>query len=78
MEFSREMKKFHDDILLQKIADRIRSLRNEASISQKELQNITDINIDRLETGKINITVSTIKKLCDYFRISLSEFFQEM
>ena len=72
------MGKIHDDILLKKIASRIKGLREEKGISQKELHNVTDINIDRLEGAKVNVTIGTIQKLCSYFEISISEFFKEM
>lgn len=75
---SQEMGKIHDDILLREIASRIKELREKNGISQKELHNITDINIDRIEGAKVNVTVGTIKKLCKYFGITLAEFFREM
>ena len=35
----------------------------------------TGIHLARIEQGKQNITVSTLSKICDYFEISLSQFF---
>jgi transcriptional regulator with XRE-family HTH domain len=72
------MGKVYDEILLKKIASRLRELREENGVSQKELHNVTDINIDRIEGAKINVTVGTIQKLCKYFGITLSEFFKTM
>lgn len=38
----------------------------------------TNIHIARIETAKVNISVSTLKAICDYFGISLAEFFGGM
>ena len=72
------MGEIRDDILMQQIAFKIKALRAEYGISQKELHNITDINIDRIEGAKVNVTVGTIRKLCKHFKISLSDFFQDI
>lgn len=63
-------------ILVSKIARRIKQLREEKDISQDMFYIDTDIHIARIETGKSNITVSTLSAICDYFGISLSEFFK--
>ncbi len=64
--------------LLDKIAIRIKQLRNDRNISQLTFFNDTEIHIARIELGKINITISTLKDICDYFEISLSEFFNDI
>jgi transcriptional regulator with XRE-family HTH domain len=64
--------------LLDKIAKRIKQLRDENYISQDRFNSDTDIHIARIELGNVNITVSTLKDICDYFEISLSEFFKDM
>jgi transcriptional regulator with XRE-family HTH domain len=64
--------------LLNKIAKRIKQLREEKCVSQDTFYIDTDIHIARIELGKINITVSTLQDICNYFEISLSEFFKEM
>ena len=64
--------------LLDKIAIRIKQLRNEKNISQLTFYNDTEIHIARIELGKINITVSTLKEICDYFDITLSDFFKDI
>ena len=72
------MAQVKDEILLSKIALRLKNLRNSKGVSQEELYNATDIHIARIETAKVNISVSTLSKLCEYFDISLAEFFQKM
>jgi transcriptional regulator with XRE-family HTH domain len=53
-------------------------LRLAKNVSQEEIYNETDIHIGRIESRKLNITVSTLSKLCDYFGISLETFFREI
>ena len=65
------------DLLLE-IARRIKQLREEKDISQELFYIETDIHIARIETGKLNITVSTLQAICDYFEISLMDFFKEI
>ncbi len=64
--------------LLIKIANGIKKLREEKKISQETFFIDTDIHIARIELGKVNITVSTLKDICDYFSISLTEFFESI
>jgi len=64
--------------LLLKIAQKIKQLREGKDISQDLFYIETDIHIARIETGKLNITVSTLQDICDYFGISLSDFFKEV
>jgi len=63
-------------ILVSKIASRIKQLREEKNVSQDMFYIDTDIHIARIESGKSNITVSTLSAICDYFGISLSDFFK--
>ncbi len=64
--------------LLAKIAQRIKQLRMDKGISQETFYIDTDIHIARIETGKANITVSTLNDICSYFGVSLSEFFSTL
>ena len=64
--------------LIDKIVKRIKQLREERGISQDTFYVDTEIHIARIETRKINITVSTLKDICDYFSITLYDFFKNM
>jgi transcriptional regulator with XRE-family HTH domain len=64
--------------LLLKLARRIKQLREEKNISQEMFYIETDIHIARIETGKLNITISTLQSICEYFGISLSKFFADI
>ena len=75
------MEKKHQRVnkeLLSKIAIRIKKLREEQNISQLRFYTETDIHIARIELGKLNITVSTLNEICDFFSISLSEFLKDI
>ena len=65
-------------ILVSKIANRIKQLREEKGISQDMFFIDTDIHIARIESGRSNITVSTLSAICDYFGISLCDFFKDI
>jgi len=65
-------------ILVSKIANRIKQLREEKGISQDSFFIDTEIHIARIESGRSNITVSTLSAICDYFGISLRDFFKEI
>ena len=57
--------------LLYKIANKIKQLRELQNVSQEMFYIDTDIHIARIETGKLNISVSTLQDICNYFNISL-------
>jgi len=61
--------------LLSAVAKRLKNLRSERGLSQEVVYNDTDIHIARIETGKFNISISTLSALCSYYSISLGEFF---
>lgn len=63
--------------LLQKIAVRIKELRERKGVSQEDFITDTGINIGRIESSKSNFSVSTLEVICNYFEISLKDFFSE-
>ncbi len=72
------MAQIRNNILLKKIALRLKALREERGLSQEQLYNETDIHIARIETAKVNISISTLSKLCDYFELSLTDIFKKI
>lgn len=70
------MKQLRDLDLLLDIAKRIKELREGKGLTQEEVYIDTQIHIARIETARVNISVSTLKALCDYFDITLSDFFK--
>jgi len=62
--------------LQKKIGERIRDLRESKGISQQNLAaicNFEKANLSRLEAGRTNPTVSTLNKISQALKISLSE-----
>lgn len=65
-----------EEIFKKKISLQIRKIRRQNRVTQDRFYNETNINIARLESGKIDIRLETLRKICVYFEISLSVFFQ--
>ena len=64
--------------LLQKIGLVLKELRSRENLTQDRVYIDTGIHIGRLETATRNCSVSTLSALCDYFEISMSEFFRRV
>lgn len=69
------MASIKDEILLRKIALSIKKIRSNSDITLDDFYVDTGIHLGRIEQGKTNITVSTLKNICDYFEVSLADFF---
>ena len=69
-------KQWRNDVLIEEIARRLKDLRIGRGLSQEMVYFNTGIHIGKIETEKYNITVSTLSKLCDYYQITLEEFFK--
>ncbi len=63
------------DNLFRQVAGRIRELRKARGLTQESVYVDTGLNIGRIEVGAKGITLTTIAILCEYFEISLGEFF---
>lgn len=63
--------------LLCKISVRVKELREQKKISQEVFVSDTGINIGRIESCKSNFSVTTLLNICDYFEISLEDFFSK-
>jgi len=62
--------------LLEKVSIKIKKLRQEKGLSQRDLQNDTGLNIGRIESTPQDLPLSTLEALSKYFGITLSEFFK--
>lgn len=72
------MKQIRDNELLRNIAVRLKQLRDRKHVSQETVYSDTQIHIARIETARVNVSISTLAALCRYFGVSLSEFFKDM
>jgi transcriptional regulator with XRE-family HTH domain len=70
------MAQVKNQALLKKIASRIKSLREKKAITQEQFYYDTGIHLGRIETGTMNITISTLNAVCEYFDVSLEDFFK--
>jgi len=70
------MGQIRDKILLQKIARRVKAIRENQRVTQEVFYFDTNIHIGRIETAQINVTISTLDAICKYFNITLEVFFQ--
>ncbi len=61
--------------MLEQVAERIRELRKVRKLTQAAVFEDTGVDVGRIEVGRTNVTITTLTILCDYFEISLAEFF---
>ncbi|MET0461656.1 MAG: helix-turn-helix transcriptional regulator [Chitinophagaceae bacterium] len=72
------MSQVKDAQLLQKISLVLKDLRDAAAKTQADVFGDTNIHIARIESGSNNPTISSLSALCDYFGISLVDFFKRV
>jgi transcriptional regulator with XRE-family HTH domain len=53
----------------------LKQVRKEQTLTQEDVYNDTGIHISRIETGRVNVSLSTLKALLEYYKITLSIFF---
>ena len=67
------------EILIKKLGKRIRELRHEKGISQRELAlecEFEKSNVSRLEAGRVNPTYLTLCKVAQALKINVVEIFK--
>lgn len=64
-----------NSLLLQKIVICIKQIRKSKNVTLEVFYFDTGIHLARIEQGNQNITISTLSEICNYFSISLSDFF---
>ena len=72
------MNKTRDEIKLKEFGENFRNLRRSMKLTQKALSLEAEIEvsqISRIETGKVNATVTTILQLSEAMNIHPSKFF---
>lgn len=70
------MAQLRDEELLNRIVARIKKLRKQRGVTLEEFYMETDINLSRIESSRSNISISTLSSICNYFGVTLSEFFK--
>ena len=64
------------DTLPLEIVHRLQRLRRARGYTLQEVYDATGVHIARLEANKTNMRVATLAVLCQYYEISLADFFQ--
>ena len=67
----------HNVDFLGQLANRIKSLRDNRNLTQEDAYNDTGIHFGRIETGRWDPKFSTIRRISDYFGLTITEFFAE-
>lgn len=67
-----------NDILVEQVVERLKSIRRARGLTQENVRFDTDLNIGRIESGRHSISLTTLSDLCDYYGISLTDFFKEI
>ncbi len=65
-----------NDILLSQVINRLKQLRKAKGLTQENVLFDTELNIGRIEIGRHSITLTTLADLCDYYGVTLEEFFR--
>ena len=71
------MKNISKQDALLRVAKRIKELRLKNKLSQQDAYNDTSIHFGRIEQGKRDLSYFTLFKICNYFKISLTDFFDD-
>ena len=69
-------KQFQDAEHLKTIILTIKEVRNKHGVTLDTFYFDTGIHLARIGQGKTNISVSTLSKICNYFNLSLADFFK--
>jgi transcriptional regulator with XRE-family HTH domain len=67
-----------DDAFIKLFGERVRDLRLKKNLSQEELANLTNLEIsqiNRIELGKINTSISHVKVLADALELKPKDLF---
>lgn len=67
-----------DKKFLKKIALQIKQLRDTHGVTQEAFLNDTGIHIGRIEMAERDFSINTLKKICEYFDVSLEDFFKNI
>lgn len=69
-------KQRRNEILHERVVERLKEVRKQKGFTQENVRFDLDINISRIEVGQHSITLTTLADLCDYYGITLEEFFK--
>lgn len=65
-----------EKLLLSTLANRVKELRTKKGVTQQQAFIDSGVHFGRVEQGKRDASITTINKICNYFEISITEFFE--
>lgn len=68
--------KHTNDILLRSVAGRLKQLRIERGLTQEVVTDQTQVNVGLYEVGTTNITIVLLVVLCNFYHVTLEDFFK--
>jgi transcriptional regulator with XRE-family HTH domain len=69
---------YRDQELLDSVVVGLKALRKNQKLTQEDFYNDTGVHISRIETGNVNISISTLKQILDYYNHPISTFFEKI
>lgn len=70
------MAKTRNTKFIKLVVERIKEIREKQGITQEVVFYDTGINIGRIERGERDISLSTIKAICEYFEVPVHDLFK--
>ena len=70
-------KQYQDKELISNIISKIKKIRKDNNITLEHFYFDTGIHLARIEQGKTNLSISTLSRICNYFGITLKDFFED-
>lgn len=67
-----------NEYLVGQVVKRLKEIRQKRGLTQENVRFDTDLNIGRIESGLHSITLTTLADLCDYYQVTLEEFFHHI
>lgn len=67
-----------DEVMLRAIAKKLKDLRAKTGLSQFEIAKQTGQNVGRMEAAQSNMTISSLEKICRFYKVTLEEFFDSI
>lgn len=64
-----------DKELMIQVGNRLRAIRKDRGFQQEKVMFNTRIKVGRYERAEVNISLTTLSVLCNYYDISLKDFF---
>ena len=69
---------FRDQKVLDQVGEKIKSLREAKGWTQQYVFDEYGFNMSRIESGRTNLTISSLKKLLKIFNTTLHSFFKDI